>query len=317
MRLLRGLPQPQQQPSASGVVATIGNFDGVHLGHQALIARCVSQASALGLQSMVVVFEPHPQEYFALKQEREVLPARLDTWRDKYEKVAQLGVDFLLCLPFNANLAELSAEAFISDVLVARLKVKHLVLGDDFRFGQGRKGDFHLLQEKAETGGYSLESIDSFLQAEQRISSTAIRAALAEGDCEKAADLLGRDYSISGRVSHGEERGRTLGFPTANIALKRRQSAVSGVFAVRSEWQGQLIDGVANIGPRPTVNGLKPRLEVHFFDLNQDLYGQRLRIRLLGKIREEKRFGSLAELQEQITIDSAEAKKFLSQIPRV
>lgn len=309
MELIRGIHNIKTHHN--GCVLTIGNFDGVHLGHMKVLAQVARQAKILGLPSTVMTFEPQPRELFA----KEKAPARLNRLRDKYVQLSKLKVDRLLCVSFNQRFAQWPAESFISDLLVKRLNVKFLVVGDDFCFGRDRAGNFEMLKEAGLRYGFEVVSTESFCVQEHRVSSTAIRQALANNDLAKAEMLLGRAYSINGRVSHGQKLGRTIGFPTANIPLKRCVSPVSGVYVVQVHGLGgKPIGGVANIGQRPTVNGVRQQLEVHLFDFNQNLYGKQLEVALLAKLRDEKRFESFEALKEQIELDAEAARVWLRQL---
>ena len=311
MELIRGIHNIQ--PHHQGCVLTIGNFDGVHLGHQAVLEQVSLQAKALDLPSMVMTFEPQPLELFA----KDKAPARLTRLRDKFVQLNKLDIDRLLCVSFNTYFASLTADEFITDLLVKRLGVKFLVIGDDFCFGRGRKGDFAMLQQAGKRYGFEVVSTQSFCLQQLRVSSTAIRNALAQDDLPAAAQMLGRDYSISGRVSHGRKLGRTIGFPTANIPLKRCVSPVSGVYVVQALGLGeQAIGGVANIGQRPTVNGVRQQLEVHLFDFQANLYGKQLEIVLLQKLRDEHKFDSFDALKQQIELDAEAARVWLRQFKR-
>jgi len=288
-----------------GCVLTIGNFDGVHLGHQALLRQLRRKAQQLSLPSVVMTFEPQPLEYFR----GEAAPARLTTLRDKCRVLTDLQIDRLVCINFDRRFAAMSAEAFIEQLLVRRLGVRFLVIGDDFRFGSGRQGDFKLLLQAGEQHGFEVVNTDSFCVQQQRISSTLIRDALAAGQLDTAAQWLGRRYSICGRVVHGDKIGRTIGFPTANVLLKRQVSPVSGVFAVRVHGIAPVaIEAVANIGQRPTVHGVRTQLEVHLFDFDGDLYGQVIEVELISKLRDEQRFDSFALLRQQIQQDVQRAR---------
>ncbi|MEE3609225.1 bifunctional riboflavin kinase/FAD synthetase [Avibacterium paragallinarum] len=312
MRLLRGLnhlPPALQQ----GCALTIGNFDGVHLGHQAVLRHLREKATALSLPMVVMLFEPQPSEYFM----GDKAPPRLMRLRDKLSALADLGVDYVVRIKFDRAFASLSAEQFIQEYLVQRLKVKFLSIGDDFRFGAGRQGDFALLQQAGEKYGFTVEDNCSFQLNEQRISSTAIRQALAEDDLALAQQLLGKPYCIYGRVVQGNKLGRTIGFPTANIRLQRQVNPVKGVYAVKVKLpNGAEYKGVANIGRRPTINGVKQLLEVHLFDFRQDIYGQPLQVELCDKIRDEVKFPSFDALKEQIAKDVEVAKDYFSQAKR-
>ncbi len=308
MELIRGRHNIQSRHH--GCVLTIGNFDGVHLGHQQVLKQVSEQAKRLGLPSTAMTFEPQPLELFA----KEKAPARLTRLRDKYVQLSKLGIERLLCINFNAHFANLSADHFIRDLLVKRLGVKFLVVGDDFCFGKGREGNFAMLEQAGKKYGFEVVSTHSFCLEQLRVSSTAIRDALACDKLDEAAKMLGRHYSISGRVSHGRKLGRTIGFPTANIPLKRRVSPVSGVYVVQVLGLGDKpLGGVANIGNRPTVNGVRQQLEVHLFDVQANLYGKQLEIELLHKLRDEEKFASFEALKQQIELDAEAARAWLHQ----
>ncbi|EEX35016.1 MULTISPECIES: bifunctional riboflavin kinase/FAD synthetase [Vibrio] len=308
MELIRGIHNIKAHHS--GCVLTIGNFDGVHLGHQAVLRQVSEQAAKLGLPATVMTFEPQPLELFA----KEKAPARLTRLRDKFVQLSKLNIQRLLCVNFNKRFANQTPDEFISDLLVKRLGVKFLVVGDDFCFGKGRKGNFKMLKEAGEKHGFEVVSTQSFCLEQLRVSSTAIREALASDELNSAAEMLGRDYSISGRVSHGRKLGRTIGFPTANIPLKRCVSPVSGVYVVEAlGLGGKPIGGVANIGNRPTVNGVRQQLEVHLFDFQANLYGKQLEIVLLHKLRDEHKFDSFEALKQQIELDAEAARVWLRQ----
>jgi len=308
MELIRGIHNIK--PHHQGCVLTIGNFDGVHLGHQEVLRQVSEQAKQLSLPSIVMTFDPQPLELFA----KDKAPARLTRLRDKFVQLSKLNIERLLCVNFNHQFANQSADEFISDLLVKRLGVKFLVVGDDFCFGRGRKGNFAMLQEAGKKYGFEVVSTQSFCLQQLRVSSTAIREALAQDKLEQAAEMLGRDYSISGRVSHGRKLGRTIGFPTANIPLKRCVSPVSGVYTVQALGLGdEPVGGVANIGNRPTVNGVRQQLEVHLFDFKANLYGKQLEIVLLDKIRDEHKFESFEALKQQIELDAEAARVWLRQ----
>lgn len=294
-----------------GCVATIGSFDGVHQGHQVIIEQVKARARALGLPSVVMVFEPQPSEFLSGEQ----APARLMLLRDKMVALREAGIDRVLCLQFNPRLRGMTAETFIEQVLVQGLAVKHLVIGDDFRFGSDRKGDFQLLQSVSAAQGFLLERTRTVEHNGERISSTRIRRLLEQEQFALAEELLGKPYAIHGTVVHGQHLGRQLGFPTANVRLNRYRSPLSGVFAVRVTIAGTLMAGVANIGIRPTVAGLvKPILEVHVLDFDGNLYGQRIAVQPMKKLREEKKFSSLDELKENIARDVKRARDFFQQL---
>ena len=304
MELIRGIHNLRAEHV--GCVLTIGNFDGVHRGHQAVLSRLQEQAVQLGLPSCVMVFEPQPLEFFA----REKAPARLSRLRDKYEAIAALNIDRLLCVKFDHAFAELTAAEFIEQILVRKLAVRFLVIGDDFRFGLQRRGDFALLVEAGRQYGFQVLSTDTLLHDQQRVSSTLLREALREGRLEDVTQMLGHPYTITGRVAHGAKLGRTIGFPTANIHLKRLVVPVQGVYAVQVLIADAIHFGVANIGFRPTVNGTRSQLEVHIFDFKGDLYGKQLQIQVCHKLRDEQKFPSFSALQTQITMDSRQARQW-------
>jgi riboflavin kinase/FMN adenylyltransferase len=305
MKFIRGIHNLNEQHR--GCVLTIGNFDGVHRGHQALMSRLCEEGRKRNLPVVVMVFEPQPLELFA----GDKAPARLTRLREKLRYMAEAGVDKVLCVRFDRRFAALSAQRFISDLLVEKLDVKYLAVGDDFRFGAGRQGDFLLLQKAGVEYGFEVVSTETFCDGGKRISSTAVRQALAVDDLALAQSLLGHPFTISGRVVHGDALGRTLGFPTANLPLRRSVSPVKGVYAV--EVRGltpEPLPGVANIGTRPTVKGLRQQLEVHLLDINMDLYGRHIDVVLKQKIRNEQRFASLEALKEQIANDVVTARQF-------
>ncbi len=296
------------RPEHKGCVATIGSFDGVHLGHQLILRELLAVARARGLTAVAIIFEPQPHEFFA----GDKAPARLMRLREKLEALWAAGIDRVLCLQFNQSLRGLSGEEFIEQVLVKGLAIQHLVVGDDFRFGCDRKGDFSLLKAKGEQLGFSVSDTHTLEINNQRVSSTRIRQLLEIGDFAHAEALLGRPYGICGRVVYGKQLGRQLGVPTANIDLRRYRSPLHGVFAVVAHFtDGTQVQGVANVGVRPTVNGLKkPLLEVHLFDFSRDIYGAALNIVFLYKLRDEKKFASLDELKAQLQTDINQAKTF-------
>ncbi|MDX1654047.1 MAG: bifunctional riboflavin kinase/FAD synthetase [Candidatus Competibacteraceae bacterium] len=294
-----------------GCVATIGNFDGVHLGHQAVLGQLRSRAEALELPELVITFEPQPAEYFAPDR----APARLTRLREKLQALAAQRVDRVLCLHFQRHLATQPAEAFIRQLLVEQLGVRHLVVGDDFRFGHRRLGDFALLCRAGKEHGFTVEDTHTYDLDGGRVSSTRVRQALARGDLELAARLLGRTYAMAGRVAHGDKLGRTLGFPTANIHLHRRVIPLTGVFAVTMHGvKDRPLPGMANIGRRPTVGGIREQLEVHLFDFHGDLYGCHVQVEFLHHLRPERRFDSLEALTLQIQEDAGRARAFFDHI---
>ncbi|QLF93064.1 bifunctional riboflavin kinase/FAD synthetase [Pseudomonas sp. ABC1] len=310
MQLVRGLQN--LRPEHRDCVATIGNFDGVHRGHQAILARLRERALELGVPSCVVIFEPQPREFFA----PQAAPARLSRLRDKLEWLTAAGVDRVLCLAFNRRLRELSAAEFVQKVLVDGLGVRHLEVGDDFRFGCDRAGDFAFLAEAAQREGFTVEAAHTVLIDGVRVSSTRVREALAAGDFAQAEQLLGRPFQITGRVLHGQKLGRQLDAPTANIQLKRCRVPLSGVYMVSVELQGRAWPGVANIGVRPSVAGDgSAHLEVHLLDFSGDLYGRRLTVVFHHKLRDEQRFVSLDALRSAIAADIAAAREYWAASP--
>jgi len=303
MQLVRGLHN--LRPQHRGCVATIGNFDGVHRGHQAILARLRERALELGVPTCVVIFEPQPREYFA----PQTAPARLARLRDKLTLLADEGIDQVLCLAFNQRLSKLSAAEFVDTILVDGLAVQHLEVGDDFRFGYDRAGDFDFLTQAGQRQGFTVEAAQTVEMQCVRVSSTQVRKALAQADFAFAEQLLGRAFQISGRVLHGQKLARQLGWPTANVQLKRRRVPLTGVYLVSVEIDGKQWPGVANIGVRPTVAGDgSAHLEVHLLDFAGDLYGRRLTVAFHHKLRDEQRFASLEALKSAIDADVAAAR---------
>ena len=315
MEVIRGLHNLREEHR--GCVATIGNFDGVHRGHQAILDQCREQASTLQLPVTVVVFEPQPREFFAGDQ----APPRLTRLREKVRLLGEAGVEYILCLPFNDALRSLTAVEFIDRVLVEGLGVRHLVVGDDFRFGCDRSGDFNLLAEEGERRGpkgFSVEHTRTFALDDERVSSTRVRTLLASGNFSQAARMLGRPYRLSGRVVADQKLGRTIGVPTANLPLLPLPLALRGVYAVVAQLpDGSRWPGVANIGWRPTVGSNRPVLEVHLFDFEGDLYGQRLAVFPCAKLRGEVKFDDFAELKRQIGADQVRTRGYFAAGPKV
>ena len=304
MQFFRGVPAK----ATTSTVLTIGNFDGVHHGHRALLARLTEKARTAGLPATVLSFEPHPRELFTPDR----APARLTRLREKVELLAECGVDRLHICRFNKAMAALTANEFIERVLIDGLGVRHLLIGDDFRFGKGRSGDFALLQSYGRERGFTVEAMHTVDLDGERISSSAIRSALMDGDLEHAARLLGRPYVISGRVGHGDKIGRTLGFPTANIHLRRKRLPLTGVFAVTlGGITDRPLPGAASLGVRPTLaDGLKPILEVHLLDFDRSIYGAHVTVNFLHKLRSEEKYDSLDALKAQIARDVAAVRDY-------
>lgn len=307
MDVIRGLTN--LRASHRGNLVTIGNFDGVHLGHQAVMRQLAEKGSLLGVPTAVVTFEPHPQEFFAPDK---AVP-RLTRFREKMQTLRQFAVDRVLIIRFDQRFAAMSAQDFIRDVLVDGLGVRELVVGDDFRFGHQRRGDFTMLTQAGEQCGFTVTKTVTFSLDGERVSSTRVRAALATAELDLAARLLGRVYRMAGRVARGDQRGRQIGFPTANIHLHRSVTPLLGVYAVEVLGLGdEPVAGVANIGTRPTVQGGRPLLEVHLLDFEGEIYGRYVEVGFLKFIRPEQRFGSLNELKTQIGRDVLAARAFLS-----
>jgi riboflavin kinase/FMN adenylyltransferase len=279
----------------------------VHRGHRQLIDALCDQAKALGVPSMLMTFEPQPREFFAGTK----LPARLTRFREKVYLLSQTPLDRLLCLPFNERTANIDAQWFAKDFMVDQVGAKHVVIGDDFRFGRGREGDFTLFEKYGKTYGYSVSAMSTLLQGEARVSSTLIRDTLASGDFNEATKLLGHEYFIMGRVVYGRQLGRQLDVPTANIRLQRYRAALEGVYCVTVEGIGDdLRQGIANIGVRPTVDGKEPLLEVHVFDYAGNLYGDLIKVTFKQKLRDEQAFESLDALKSQIAQDIGQARNY-------
>jgi len=286
-------------------VATIGNFDGVHLGHQEVLRQLTTSAQQLQRPSVVIIFEPQPQEFFVPQQ----APARLTRLREKLMAIRRYGVNRVLCLHFDGSFAAWNAEQFIEQVLIKGLKIRHLVVGDDFRFGQKRQGNFATLQQAGQQHGFSIESQHTYILGQQRVSSTRIRHALQRGDLKTAKQLLGRSYTLCGRIRYGQQLGRQIGFPTANIFLHRHLSPLLGVFAVYLHGISKVpLTGVANLGTRPTINGNQLLLEVHLFNFEKTIYGHYVEVEFIEQLRQEQHFSSLEALQQQIQRDIESAK---------
>jgi riboflavin kinase/FMN adenylyltransferase len=306
MKIVRGLTNAR--PSDRGCVLAIGNFDGMHLGHEAVVERLAARGRDHGLPTAVLTFEPNPREFFDPAN----APARLMRLRDKAARLAELGVDRLVLLKFDERLRGWDGTTFVERVLVEALGVRHVVIGSAFRFGQGRTGTVALLRELGLRHGFEVDEVDAVHVGGERVSSTRIRAALAAGDLDKARLLLGRDYRMTGRVMEGRRLGRKLGYATANLRLHRKVTPLSGVFAVRVEGAGEDAGpGVASVGTRPTVGGGEVLLEVHLFDWEGDLYGRYLGVDFVAKLREESKFENLDALVAQMHRDARAARALL------
>jgi riboflavin kinase/FMN adenylyltransferase len=308
MQLVRGLHN--LKPEHRNCAVTIGNFDGVHHGHQALLRLLSEKAREKNIPSALMSFDPLPHEYFSKSK-----PApRLTSARERYTLIAELDEslrpDMLLILRFDDRLARLSAEDFVSRVLVDALAVKAVVIGDDFRFGKGRTGDYGYLKTAGDKHGFEVLALSTHSVDNMRVSSTGIRQALLDDRLSDAERMLGKPYRICGRVAHGDKRGRTIGFPTANIRLNRPAIPLSGVYSVTmcSPELGD-VQGIANIGKRPTVDGVRDQLEVHLFDFEKDIYGMNICVSFHHKIRDEKKFDSFELLKQQIELDCVRARE--------
>lgn len=310
MELIRGLHNLRDRHR--GCVLTVGNFDGVHLGHQAVVQQLASRAREAGEPSLLMTFEPQPQEFFA----RIKLGARLTRLREKVHVLARLPVDRVLVVRFDHAFSSLTPDVFIEELLVGRLGIRQIVVGDDFRFGRGGQGDFARLAAAGERFGFEVVRRDTVRQDGRRVSSSWVRESLAEGRLAQAAALLGRRYSMLGRVAQGDRLGRRIGFPTANIPLHRRISPVSGVFAVRvAGLAAEPLPGMANVGTRPTVGGVERRLEVHLFGFDRDIYGAHVEVEFVHKLRDEVKFDSLDALRAQLERDAVQARALLDGEP--
>lgn len=318
MRVFRGLTLPADSPAA----ITIGNFDGMHRGHQTLLHQLCAEAAARGLHSSVLTFTPHPREFFARLAANAAAqpPARLHNLREKLEALAVAGIDETRLCRFNAAFASLSPEDFVRLVLVGAMRAKHIIVGDDFRFGARRAGDFALLQALGAQYGFSVATLAAQCENSLRISSSQVRAALAAGDLRQAETLLGYPYAMAGRVIQGRQLGRTIGVPTANVLVRHNPLPLRGVFVVEVAFDttraavpqaSRIYQGVANLGYRPTLGGdTRPLLEVHLFDFSGDLYGAHLDVRFLAKLRDEMTFANFEALTNQIRADIAQAHHF-------
>jgi len=303
MKIFRGLPPLAER---SPCALAIGNFDGVHRGHRALLTRVVEAARARNLTPAVMTFEPHPREFFAPGK----APARVANLRDKLQGLQACGVERVYLQHFNRSFASISAEDFIDQMLVEGCQMKWLLVGDDFRFGARRAGDLALLRRFADRGGYELEQLSTVTDGGERVSSSAVRAALSVGDLARAAHLLGHPYAITGRVLHGAKRGRTLGYPTLNLRITHKRPAAHGVYAVRVHGiTDQPWPGVASVGLRPTVDDSgRWLLEVHLFDFADQIYGRLVRVEFIKKLRDEEKYDTLDQLTAAIRNDADQAR---------
>jgi len=294
----------EKLPQIKGSVVTIGNFDGVHLGHQKIIAQLKEHAEKLKVPSVVISFNPTPQNFFGADH------AVLSSYEEKDFFLSSLGINYHLVINFNKEFSNINAQTFIEEFLLRKLNIKLCLVGDDFRFGKNRVGDFSLLQENGVKHGFAVEETATIEHNQIRISSTRIRECLQQNNLEETKKLLGRSYSISGKIVRGQQRGRTINFPTINILSNRSKSPVSGVFAVKVKLSGQTYFGICNAGHKPTVNGREFLFETHIFDFEKDVYEQFAEIAFLKHVRPEKKFNSFEELKDQIEKDVIVAKKF-------
>ena len=308
MRLVRHLDDLPQQLVANGSVVTIGSYDGLHLGHEQLLSRVLRESAAAGVPSIVMSFEPTPKEFFSASSP----PARLMRFREKFDALAGHGIDIFYCPRFAAAMRGIAVDTFIRRILVHGLNVRHIVVGDDFQFASKRAGTIEHLLRASKALDYRVEQVPSIIVDDVRVSSTAIREALAAGNVARANALLGRPYCMSGKVIKGRQVGRSLGYATANVDLRRRQSAVLGIYAVRVRGLGHgPIDGVASVGTRPTFDLRKPLLEVHLFDFDDEIYGRYIHVDFIEHLRDEEKFSSVDELVAQMDIDVENARSVL------
>ncbi len=305
MKLIRGLHNFKQALAKSAV--TLGNFDGLHLGHQELLARLKAVAAQKKLSTLVILFEPQPREFF----EKTPTVARLMRWREKYQALKAAGIDYCLVLYFKQKLANVSADDFVRQILIEKCNAQFVLVGDDFRYGAKHLGDVSSLQNYA----FEVEQLRAVVRQEKRISSTQIREALQKGEIEVANQLLGHPYTLLGKVAHGDKRGRELGFPTANIFLHRKRVPLSGIFAVRIHGADKkTLEGSAYVGTRPVFNGVRVIMEVHILDFSGDLYGKNLQVEFLHKIRDDQHFDTIGELVAQIQGDITATRAYFKQL---
>ena len=308
MRLVRHLSDLPFDEVARGSVVTIGSYDGLHPGHRKLLERVMAEARDRDVPSVVMSFEPTPKEFFAA----DAPPARLMRFREKFDALADCGIDIFYCPRFSEAMRSIAADAFVRQILVHGLNARHIVIGDDFHFARRREGSVAELQRAANALDYSIEQVPSVIVDGIRVSSTAIREALAEGNAGRAAALLGHPYRMSGRITRGRQVGRSLGYATANVELLRRQSAVMGIYAVRVHGLPEgPVDGVASVGTRPTFDLVKPVLEVHLFDFDRDIYGEYIHVDFIEHLRDEEKFDSVDELVAQMRVDEENARSAL------
>jgi len=303
MELIRGLHNLKKLP---GCVLTVGNFDGVHIGHQEILKSLVKKAKKQGVCSLVISFSVTPQTFFGRPQ------ARISSFKEKHLLLQSLGVDKHLLIRFNKAFSEISATDFINKILIEKINMRHCFVGDDFRFGSRREGNYSMLKKASINNNFTVQKIGDISINGRRVSSTEIRKTLTDGNFEAAEAFLGRPFSISGRVANGDQLGRTIGFPTANISIKRKLSPVLGVYSVLIEHNSKMYAGVCNVGKRPTLGGTKTLLEVFIFDFNQEIYGDPVKVVFKQKCRDEIKFSSIEELKKQIQKDVEKSRLFFS-----
>ena len=298
--------------SSKPLIATIGNFDGLHLGHKEIIKKMKKIGAKDNLQSLVIFTEPHAKEFFAEEKDLAEQPTRISPWRDKCKRLKDNNVDYAFFLRFNKKLQSMSPEEFI-DKILSKLNIKYLMVGDDFKFGKERSGDFDFLANWGDSNEIEVARIPTYSFQDRRVSSTWIRESIANGDFDLAEKLLDRRYTFSGKVVFGNRLGRTIGIPTANIWVPKSNLPIRGVFAVKALIKGETFNGIANMGVRPTVGGTSPVLEIHIFDFNEEIYGNRIEVEFFKKIRNEQKFENLDKLKEQINLDIEETKIYFAQ----
>jgi riboflavin kinase/FMN adenylyltransferase len=309
MKLVRHLVDLPYAELAGGSVVSIGSFDGLHVGHRQLLDRVISKSRELDVPSIVMSFEPTPKEFFSAANP----PARLMRFREKFAALEECGIDIFYCPRFNSAMRGIRAEAFIRQILVHGMNARHIVVGDDFHFARKREGNIDDLLRASSALQFDVDRVPSIIKDDIRVSSTAIRSALADGNVPRANSLLGRPYRMSGRIIRGRQVGRTLGFATANVDLRRRQSAVMGIYAVRVSGLSEgCVDGVASVGTRPTFDLRKPLLEVHLFDFDRDIYGDYIHVDFIAYLRGEEKFESVDELVAQMSKDVENARSILA-----
>ena len=315
MYLIRGIQNidlyKERHPETK-LIATIGNFDGLHLGHQHIINNMQKDALKNGWKKLVIFTEPHAKEFFAESLGTdEKKPPRILPWSEKVKRMKELGIEFAFFLNFNNQLRNMTPEVFLSKVL-SNLSIKKLVIGDDFRFGANREGDFAFLQDWGVKSKIEVEKTETFIIKDQRVSSTRIRECLLANDFDEAKELLGRPYTFSGKVVFGKQLGSQLGVPTANLWLPKNKLPIAGVYIVKVLFEGKEFGGIANMGTRPTVDGQTPVLEVHILEFSQRIYGKKITVEFCKKVRDEKKFDGLEALKEQIFKDISTAKEYFS-----